>query len=126
MPFAPKKPCKDPRCSALTESASGFCPTHQSQSPPMFTDRKQPSKLHMVNYAEWRRVRARVLRDHGIPRSQWSAYDVDHEPPFDPERDPDHSHYKLTPRLHADHAAKTARFDGGFGNKKRVGGSKSL
>jgi len=68
--------------------------------------------------ADWRKIRERTLRLHGIPMHLWSKYDVDHEPAYNKATEPDHSKYKLTPRLHAEHSIKTAAADGGFGNRK--------
>lgn len=70
----------------------------------------------------------------GIPEDQWRLYDVDHNPPYDPSREPNHWAYSLVPRLHADHSRKTAAHDGGFGNRVKpvppadrpLGGVKSL
>jgi hypothetical protein len=52
-----------------------------------------------------------VLARYGIPRDEWPKYDVDHNPPYDPDAEPDHRKYTLIPRLHSDHASKTARED---------------
>ncbi len=67
----------------------------------------------------WRKIRERVLREWSIPLKDWPLYDVDHNPPYDPEVELDHMKYRLTPRLHGGHSAKTAASDGGFGNPKR-------
>lgn len=79
-------------------------------------------------------VRPYVLRMAGISEDQWHLYDVDHNPPYDPQREPNHWAYSLVPRLHADHSRKTAARDGGFGNREKpvmpsdrpLGGVKSL
>jgi hypothetical protein len=60
---------------------------------------------------EWRKIRARVLVAYGIPKDQWSLYDIDHNPPYNPDIEPDHRMYTLIPRLHADHSRKTATED---------------
>jgi hypothetical protein len=59
----------------------------------------------------WRKIRENVLYKNGIPRDQWPLYDVDHNPPYDPSIEPDHSRYLLIPRLHAEHSSKTATED---------------
>lgn len=56
----------------------------------------------------WRKVRAEVLTEYGIPKELWSQYDVDHNPPYNPNIESDHRNYELIPRLHADHSRKTA------------------
>jgi len=47
----------------------------------------------------------------GIPQNQWPLYDVDHNPPYDPIKEPDHRRYVLVPRLRSDHSRKTATQD---------------
>jgi hypothetical protein len=82
----------------------------------------RPSPAKRGYGREWReKIRPRVLREHGIPRDQWHLYDVDHNPPYDPDVEPDHIKYQLVPRLRPDHSRKTAREDGGFGNPTRGG-----
>lgn len=72
----------------------------------------------------WRKIREQVLTDCGIPRESWSLYDIDHNPPYNPSIEPDHTKYALIPRLHADHSRKTAMQDtprdstGSFRGKK--------
>jgi len=71
---------------------------------------------------EWRKIRARVLIAYGIPKEAWSKYDVDHNPPYNPEIEPDHRMYTLIPRLHADHSRKTAQEDNARDRFGRFGG----
>ncbi|NCC65369.1 MAG: hypothetical protein EOM15_12005 [Spirochaetia bacterium] len=59
----------------------------------------------------WRKVRAQVLADNGIPKEAWPLYDVDHNPAYDPAVEPDHTKYTLVPRLHSEHSRKTAQQD---------------
>ena len=58
-----------------------------------------------------------VLQKAGIPRGEWGKYDVDHNPPYNPALEPDHTKYQLIPRLHGEHSSKTVREDGGWGKK---------
>jgi hypothetical protein len=60
---------------------------------------------------EWQRIRREVLKEHGVPQWEWSLYDVDHNPAYDPDVQPDHRSYTLIPRLKSDHSRKTARED---------------
>ncbi|ADK81106.1 hypothetical protein [Sediminispirochaeta smaragdinae] len=69
--------------------------------------------------AAWRKIRIEVLQAWGIPKRLWPKYDVDHNPAYDRRIEPDHRKYQLIPRLHADHSRKTAKFDNGFGNRKK-------
>ena len=103
----------------LTRDASGYCEAHRHLTRAYHRE----SAVHRTpeGYGTWRKIREQVLRAHGIPESDWSLYDIDHEPVYDPAREPDHTRYKLTPRLHAKHSSKTATRDGGFGNTARVG-----
>ena len=59
----------------------------------------------------WYKVRQEVLQRSGIPRDQWSLYDVDHNPPYNKDLEPDHRKYTLIPMLKADHSHKTATED---------------
>jgi 5-methylcytosine-specific restriction protein A len=125
MPKKPPMPCKYPMCPRVAVTG-GYCEQHarfaEQQRKP---DRRLPSSQRGYNVA-WRRIRARVLREAGIPESMWSLYAVDHNPPYDPEVEPDHEKYTLIPRLIADHNRKTAREDGGFGNPRKGRGGSNL
>ena len=59
-----------------------------------------------------------MLKQAGIPQTQWHLYDVDHRPAYNPDIEPDHNKYNLVPMLKADHSRKTATVDGGFRNGK--------
>jgi hypothetical protein len=41
----------------------------------------------------------------------WPEYDVDHNPPYNPDIEPDHRKYTLVPMLRSDHSRKTVRED---------------
>ena len=60
---------------------------------------------------KWRKIREEVLSRAGIPQHHWYLYDVDHNPPYDPDVEPDHRKYELVPLLHAEHSWKTAERD---------------
>jgi len=47
-----------------------------------------------------------VLREAGIPETEWPSWHVDHEPRY-PLLGPDHSLYRLTPRRHGEHSRLT-------------------
>jgi hypothetical protein len=71
-------------------------------------ERERPP-AHVRGYdAQWRKVRAEVLRAAGIAECEWSQYDVDHEPRW-PTLGEDHSFYRLIPRKHGRHSRKTIR-----------------
>jgi len=71
---------------------------------------------------QWRKVRAEVLTAYGIQESQWNRYAVDHNPPYNPEIEPDHAMYQLIPRLIRDHNRKTAESDTRRDHKGRFSG----
>ncbi|MEN6491810.1 MAG: hypothetical protein ABFC85_07440 [Rectinema sp.] len=113
MPYAPARACRYQRCPMLTRDPSGYCEAHRHKARAFH----QESAVHRSpgGYGNWRRIREQVLRAHGIPESDWHLYDIDHDPVYDPAREPDHTKYKLTPMLHAGHSQKTVRHDHGFG-----------
>jgi hypothetical protein len=53
-----------------------------------------------------------------VPRQDWPLYDVHHEPAYNPDVEPDHRKYRLTPLLHQDHSRETGRQ-----KRRREGGS---
>lgn len=110
MPTRPASPCTVATCPNRKP-----CPLH-GRAPDT-----RPSATARGYGWEWRKVRAEVLRQHGIPEAEWHLWDVDHSPRYDPANEPDHRRYTLTPRLHGEHSRKTATSDGGFGNKRSVG-----
>lgn len=64
----------------------------------------------------WHKLREQILIRHGIPRARWHLYDVDHDPPYNPEVEPDHRKYRLTPMLHSEHSRKSVADNvGAFG-----------
>lgn len=107
MPWRTRKPCSWPGCSELTSGS--YCAGHSRQAPKQ-QDRRPSSSVRGYGRT-WRRVRERTLRAHGIPPDRWPLYAVDHNPPYDPEIDPNHNHYTLIPRLIAEHNRKTATVD---------------
>jgi hypothetical protein len=71
----------------------------------------RPSRSKRGYNSEWYRIRKEVLQQYGIPREMWPQYDVDHNPPYNPEIEPDHRKYTLVPMLRADHSRKTVNED---------------
>lgn len=107
--------CGHPLCPSVIPMGDRLCIVHLGMLPIDL----RPSSGQRGYDSRWRRIRAQVLTAHGIPSRDWHLYDIDHDPPYDAEREPDHLKYKLTPRLHGEHSSKTAREDGGFGNPER-------
>ena len=128
MPTKPAKPCRVRTCANLTASPSGYCDLHAHLYKPFTrsTDTRTSSSARGYG-AKWRSIRAKVLKNAGIPKEQWPLYDVDHNPPYNPAVEPNHLMYTLIPRLHSEHSRKTAKEDGGFGRKASgEGGIESL
>ncbi len=124
VPKRPPRPCKHPGCSNL--SYTGYCERHAPAVPVLsVSSRSRPSASRRGYGRGWQRIRARVLTASGIPQSDWPLYDVDHRPPYDPDVEPDHSKYELVPMLRSEHSRKTARQDGGFGNRRGERGVES-
>lgn len=76
----------------------------------LFGDKRlSPSKRGYGS--EWKKIREKVLKSYGIPKEKWSLYDIDHNPAYNPEIEPNHTKYNLIPRLHSEHSRKTALCD---------------
>jgi len=125
VPKKPKGPCKFPLCPGLAV-AGGYCEAHSYLAAKERSHDRRPPSSRRGYGAKWRWIRRKVLREAGIPESMWSLYAVDHNPPYNPEVEPDHEKYTLIPRLIADHNRKTAREDGGFGNPRKGRGGANL
>jgi hypothetical protein len=113
MPYRPGSPCKERSCPSIA-TKHGYCDAHQSMAHhaddrPSFSQRGYDSS--------WRRLRIEILKHYRIPVSDWHLYDIHHDPVYDPDKDPVHEHYTLTPILHSAHSAHTAKHDHGFGNR---------
>lgn len=127
MPNRAFKYCKALNCEKITSNKSGYCDKHQyiseeQQHRVNTTLAKpdiRPSSAKRGYDREWRKIREQVLIAHGIPRSQWKYWVVDHRPRYNPEVDPDHTHYQLVPMRKEDHSRKTVHHDGGLGRPKR-------
>ena len=117
MPLKTKKPCLFPGCPGMTDKG-GYCQYH-SQDRARQKD-PRPSASSRGYNTEWKKIRARVLRNAGIPMQDWNLYDVHHKPDYNPIIEPDHNKYELFPLLHGMHSSETGR------NKNRGGGVKSL
>lgn len=113
-----KRICNHPRCSVAFRGTGAFCDKHKK---PFRRWDKRKSNSNARGYGHgWRKIRIKVLSESGIPMEDWSKYDVDHNPPYNPSVDSNHENYTLIPRLRSDHSKKTASQDGGFGNRRRL------
>ena len=106
----PARQCKYPRCAGYSTDGTGYCPVHVYLYVPFVRGNDdRPSAARRGYGRGWRQIRERVLLAAGIARADWPKYDVDHNPPYNPEVEPRHEAYVLIPRLHADHSRKTRR-----------------
>ena len=110
MPYKVPRPCKYPGCVHTTLTLTRYCETHAHHyQPPQRPADTRPSAAARGYDSEWQRIRAGVLRGAGIPRQLWHLYDVHHEPEYNPDIDPNHRNYTLTPMLHGEHSRQTGR-----------------
>jgi hypothetical protein len=135
MPRKPARPCRFIGCLGTTTAKTGYCDRHAHlwrpyerfrRSEPCPGEAKRgsdgrPSSARRGYDGEWRRLRAETLAAAGIPREDWPLYDVHHEPPYNPDVEPDHRKYRLTPLLHGEHSGETGRQKRLGGRKKNVG-----
>lgn len=94
-------------CASCRRSFTGsgsLCPQCRPK------DNRKPAFKRGYDHT-WRKVRSAVLTEYNIPKELWPLYDVDHNPPYDPRIEADHTKYELIPRLHAEHSRKTATED---------------
>nr|WP_041795814.1 HNH endonuclease signature motif containing protein [Pararhodospirillum photometricum] len=119
MPYAPPRICA--RCKKLVPHGQR-CPCAPAREP----DRRESASKRGYG-AQWRRLRDLVLADEPLCRECAKvgrvvpATDVDH---IIPHRGDDRLFWdrrNLQPLCKACHSAKTAREDGGFGNRRKTG-----
>jgi len=117
MPTAPPRLCSHPGCGVLVQG--GRCAKHKKAKRKQYEEGR-PSAAKRGYGRYWREVvRPTVLREYGIPEDDWHLYEIDHDPPYNPEVDANHWNYTLTPLTHSEHGRKTSTHDGGFGNPRR-------
>ena len=122
MPYAPAKPCSLPSCPDFRTPGSRYCATHAPQFAQQEQDRRGTATERGYS-SRWARYRKwflsqpeNILCACGCGHA---ATDVDHIKPVSGPDDPMFwertNHQPLT---HACHSRKTAKDNGGFGNKK--------
>lgn len=121
MPIMPKRPCPHPGCGVLVER--GRCPAHQRTQRQQYDSRRGNSAARGYD-RRWRNYRLQYLREHPLcvecskQHRTTAATVVDHITPVNGRDDPlfwdEGNHQALCAPCHS---VKTAREDGGFGNK---------
>ena len=130
MPIRPKRVCVHPGCGRLTDASR--CPAHQAARDAACKaaetiarrerDRGRVPCTERGYDAAWHRVRRAFIAAHPTCSCGAPATDVDHVVPL---RDGGtHDWSNLQALCHACHSTKTARRDGGFGNRKRARGDR--
>lgn len=106
-----RKPCAD--CGRLIQLGVTRCPRCKTAKDRRYA--RQRGSVTARGYgAEWRRIRAAVLREQPCcPCGRW-ATDVDHI--VSRRKGGTDARGNLVGRCHRCHSRKTAREDGGFGN----------
>jgi hypothetical protein len=108
VPYKPPRPCRFAGCVNTTTAKTGYCDKHAHLYKPfVYPDKGRPPASRRGYDGAWAKIRAAVLRQHGIPRQDWKLYDVHHNPPYNPDAEPDHLRYALIPVLHAEHTRLT-------------------
>jgi hypothetical protein len=107
MPYKPNKPCLYSGC--VNTVPHGYCTTHAYLTPSYRPIDTRPSAAARGYDSSWKKIRADVLINFGIPEDQWGLYDVHHIPEYNPDIEPDHRAYKLTPVLHNEHSKITGK-----------------
>ncbi|MGH9419661.1 MAG: HNH endonuclease [Thermoanaerobaculia bacterium] len=121
MPFRPKKPCRQPGCGSLVDY--GYCDLHKCQLRPELDPR--PTAAARGYSSKWQRARAAFLLHHPLCEMECAregritaATVVDHTIPHrgDPKLFWDQNNWRSGCKTC--HDRKTAREDGGFGNRR--------
>lgn len=122
MPKLPGRPCAQPGCPGLAQPGSSRCVDHALPARPR-TSRLSPSARGYD--AAWRKRRAAYLLAYPLcALCGAAATEVDHIVPLRRGGADDESNWQAL--CHTCHSRKTARENGGYGNRERergVGGS---
>ena len=116
MPQKPLRPCKHPGCRVLTNRT--YCEAHQ----PVAEDRREPSSKRGYN-SRWRRESRRFLAEHPFCAQcrregrVTPATEVDHIIPHKGDGKLFWNQGNWQALCKGCHSKKTAREDGGFGNR---------
>lgn len=119
MPSKPLRPCRYPGCSELV--TKGYCENHSKEK---HYDRFRGSSASRGYNSRWRAYRERYLAENPLcveclkKNIVEPSTDVDHIVPVNGQSDPLFWNSKNHQALcHSCHSKKTARENGGFGNR---------
>ena len=126
MPFAAKRPCAQPGCSALV--VKGYCAEHARAS--RVYDKHRGTAAQRGYDAAWQRASKAYLRAHPIAKDIYCYHEselggpqpaevVDHIVPHRGDVKLFWDSANWQPLTKADHDRKTAEEDGGFGRARR-------
>ena len=125
MPSKAKTPCKVKSCANLVEAGKSYCENHESKRHKQYDRDRKPAHKRGYDY-RWQKYRKQFLIDNPLcvkcleEGKSVPATNVDHIEPVSGPDDPlfwdEDNHQAL---CHSCHSRKTAREDGGYGNKKK-------
>lgn len=119
----PKSICKYPACGKLTDMP-GYCDKHIHLQKEYKRQSRNNDYSKMYNW-EWRRVRSAYLKENPLCKSCFDkglivpATVVDHIKPHKGDKDLFWDRDNYQPLCKPCHDIKTAKEDGGFGNRPR-------
>lgn len=129
MPYAPRRPCCAPGCTALSMPGESRCAKHQAVLDQRRRERQQQADAQRGSARErgydsrWTKARATYLAEHPLcveclKRGAYvEATVVDHIIPHKGDMKLFWDDKNWEPMCVVHHNQKTAREDGGFGNK---------
>jgi 5-methylcytosine-specific restriction protein A len=119
MPYKPRKPCFFPGCSELVPADERFCALHKKQDQKQY-DKQRGSSSQRGYGARWRRYRIRYLMEHPLCINFEECHNVttvvDHIVPVN-KGGTFWNPANHQPMCKNCHDRKTAKEDGGFGNR---------
>ena len=125
LPMAqrPKRPCRYPRCSRLTTSKHGYCPTHKKSTDKSYELTRETATQRGYTKRTWQNLRKIVLNNNPLCKDPFDTHrrygettpatEVDH---IDGDRT-NNAMENLQPLCKPCHSRKTAQ-EHGFGKDK--------